>query len=579
MTDFAVWAPHRNQVRVLVDGSTHPMSRDGAGWWRSAVPGAGPGAAYAFLLDDDETPLPDPRSRWQPTGVHGASRVYEDAGHRWTDTMWTGRQLPGSVLYELHIGTFTPDGTFDAAIPRLDHLAGLGIDLVEVLPVNTVDGPRNWGYDGVGWYAVTENYGGPDAFKRFVDACHVRGMGVVLDVVYNHLGPSGAYLDRFGPYFSGANIWGPSVNLDQAHSEPVRRFVIDNALMWLRDFHVDGLRLDAVHALHDERAVHVLEQLAVEVESLSAHVGRPLSLIAESDLNDATLVTAREGGGYGLHAQWCDDIHHTLHSALTGEGQGYYADFAAAGLTGLAHVFTRAFLHENTWSSFRQRNHGAPVDTLRIPGHRFLAYLQNHDQIGNRATGDRLSDTLSPGLLACGAALVFGSPFTPMLFMGEEWGARTPWQFFSHFPDPALREAVRKGRTAEFAEHGWGDVTVPDPNAESTFQDSKLDWDEPLQEPHATLLQVHRELIALRRAWPELSDPWLDEVDVDIDDDARTVVLHRGRLRVAVNLGPDLVTLALNAPLGRILLATEPVDGHDDALTLRPESFAIVQVG
>jgi maltooligosyltrehalose trehalohydrolase len=577
VTAFSVWAPLRERVRVLVDGTPHPMTRDGAGWWRAEVDGAGHGTAYAFLLDDDETPLPDPRSRRQPTGVHGASRVHLDT-FAWTDHAWTGRRLPGAVLYELHIGTFTPGGTFDSAIERLDHLAGLGVDLVEVLPVNAVDGPRNWGYDGVGWYAVTENYGGPDAFKRFVDACHARGMGVVLDVVYNHLGPSGAYLDRFGPYFAGSNIWGPTVNLDGAHSEPVRRYVIDNALMWLREFHVDGLRLDAVHALHDERATHVLEQLAVEVESLSTHLGRPLSLIAESDLNDAKLVTAREGGGYGLHAQWCDDIHHSLHTQLTGEAQGYYADFATAGLTGLAHVFTRAFLHEGTWSSFRQRNHGAPVDTRRIPGHRFLAYLQNHDQIGNRATGDRLTETVSPGLLACGAALLFGSPFTPMLFMGEEWGARTPWQFFSHFPDAALREAVRRGRTEEFAQHGWGDAEVPDPNAESTFLDSKLDWSEPEQEPHATLLALHRELIALRRAWPELSDPWLEEVEVDIDSDARTVVLHRGRLRVAANLGPDPVTLALNAPIGRILLASEPVEGDDDALTLRPEAFAIVQL-
>jgi len=577
VTDFAVWAPQRDRVRVLVDGAPHPMTRDGAGWWRAAVDAA-PGTAYAYLLDDDETPLPDPRSRWQPGGVHGASRVHDEQGFFWTDRSWTGRQLPGSVLYELHIGTFTPGGTFDAAIERLDHLAALGVDLVEVLPVNAVDGPRNWGYDGVGWYAVTENYGGPDGFKRFVDACHARDMGVVLDVVYNHLGPSGAYLDRFGPYFAGSTIWGPTLNLDGPYSEPVRRFMIDNALMWLRDFHVDGLRLDAVHALRDTRATHVLEQLAVEVESLSTHVGRPLSLIAESDLNDPKLVTAREGGGYGLAAQWTDDIHHSLHATLTGEGQGYYADFATAGLTGLGHVMTRAFLHEGTWSTFRQRNHGAPVDTRKIPGHRFLAYLQNHDQIGNRATGDRLSHALSPGLLACGAALVFCSPFTPMLFMGEEWGARTPWQFFSYFPDPDLREAVRKGRTAEFAEHGWGDdVDVPDPNADATFLDSKLDWDEPGQEPHATLLTVHRELIALRRVWPELSDPWLDEVEIDIDDELRTVVLHRGRLRVAVNLGTEAAALTLG-PVARILLASEPVVAEEDALALPPEAFAVVQL-
>jgi maltooligosyltrehalose trehalohydrolase len=579
VADFAVWAPLRNRVRVLVDGQPHPMERDFTGWWRTAVDGVASGAAYAFLLDDDETPLPDPRSRWQPTGVHAASRLYDDDWYLWTDRLWTGRQLPGSVLYELHIGTFTPAGTFDSAIERLDHLAALGVDIVEVLPVNAVDGPRNWGYDGVGWYAVTENYGGPDGFKRFVDACHARGMGVCLDVVYNHLGPSGAYLDRFGPYFAGSNIWGPSLNLDGPHSDEVRRYVIDNAMMWLRDFHVDALRVDAVHALRDTRAVHLLEQLAVEVEALSAHVNRPLSLIAESDLNDPRMITPREAGGFGLHAQWADDIHHSLHTTLTGESQGYYADFAEAGLTGLAHVFTRAFLHEDTWSSFRQRRHGAPVDTRRIPGHRFLAYLQNHDQIGNRATGDRLTETLSPGLLACGAALVLGSPFTPMLFMGEEWGARTPWQFFSHFPDADLREAVRRGRTAEFAEHGWGDAVVPDPNAESTFLDSKLDWDESAQEPHATLLQVHRELIALRRARPELSDPWLDEVDVDIDELARTVVLHRGRLRVACNLGAEKVTLGLLAPIGRILLASEPVEASEDALTLPPEAFAIVELG
>jgi maltooligosyltrehalose trehalohydrolase len=448
-----------------------------------------------------------------------------------------------------------------------------------VLPVNAVDGPRNWGYDGVGWYAVTENYGGPDAFKRFVDACHGRGMGVVLDVVYNHLGPSGAYLDRFGPYFAGSNIWGPSLNLDGPHSEQVRRYVIDNALMWLEDFHVDGLRIDAVHALRDTRATHLLEQLTVEVEALSTHVGRPLSLIAESDLNDPRLITAREANGYGLHAQWTDDIHHSLHTMLTGESQGYYADFATAGFTGLGHVLTRAFLHENTWSSFRGRNHGAPVDTRRIPGHRFVAYLQNHDQIGNRATGDRLTHTLSPGLLACGAALVFGSPFTPMLFMGEEWGARTPWQFFSFFPDPGLRDAVRNGRRAEFAEHGWGDADVPDPNADSTFLDSKLDWDEAAGEPHATLLHLHRELIALRRAWPELSDPWLDEVEVDIDEEARTVVLHRGRLRVACNLGGVPVSLGMNGSVRRILLASEPVEATEDALTLPAEAFAIVQLG
>jgi maltooligosyltrehalose trehalohydrolase len=577
VAEYAVWAPEKDRVRVVVDGEAFPMERAAGGWWRVDVEDNGPGSAYAFLIDDDETPLPDPRSAWQPSGVHAASRRYDHDAFWWTDQAWTGRTLAGSVLYECHIGTFTDEGTFDAAIEKLDHLVALGVDMVEVLPVNAVDGPRNWGYDGVGWYAVTENYGGPDGFKRFVDSAHARGLGVVLDVVYNHLGPSGAYLDRFGPYFAGANIWGPSLNLDGAWSDEVRRFAIDNALMWLRDFHVDGLRIDAVHALRDTRAQHVLEQLSKEVTALEAHVGRPLSLIAESDLNDPRMITSRDAGGLGMDAQWADDIHHSLHTVLTGESQGYYSDFAEADLAGLAHVLTHGFLHEGTWSSFRKRTHGAPVDTTRIPGHRFVTYLQNHDQIGNRATGDRLTQTLSPGILACGAALLFTSPFTPMLFMGEEWGARTPWQFFSYFPAEGLREAVRKGRTAEFAEHGWdSDVEVPDPNAESTFTDSKLDWTEPHQEPHKTLFALYKELIALRRAWPELSDPWLDEVGVDVHPEARTLVIHRGRLRVLVNLGPEQVTLELAAPVERILLASEPVVGEGDALTMPAEAFAIV---
>ena len=580
MAEFAVWAPLKKRVRALVDNREHEMALDHGGWWRVDVPDAGAGAAYAFLLDDDETPRPDPRSRWQPGGVHSASRLYDHDAFFWTDRAWTGRQLPGSVLYECHIGTFTHGGTFDSAIEKLDHLVSLGIDLIEVLPVNAVDGDRNWGYDGVGWYAVTENYGGPDAFKRFVDACHARKLGVILDVVYNHMGPSGAYLDRFGPYFAGSTIWGPTVNLDGAHSEEVRRYVVDNALMWLRDYHLDGLRLDAVHALHDRRAVHLLEQMTVEVEALSTHLGRPLSLIAESDLNDARMVTSRDGGGYGLHAQWADDVHHSLHVALTGEDQGYYADFATAGLTGLAHVLTRAFLHEGTWSSFRGRNHGAPVDTRRIPGHRFVTYLQDHDQVGNRAEGDRHAATLTPGLVACGAALLFCSPFTPMLFMGEEWGARTPWQFFSHFPDDMLNDAVREGRRSEFASHGWDAAEdVPDPTAEQTFLESKLDWSEPAEEPHATVLNTYRELIALRKARPELSDPWLEDVEVDVDEEARTIVLHRGGLRLAVNLGDDPVTFDLDVPVGRVLLASEHVDIDGEALTLGPQSFAIAELG
>ncbi|HZZ49430.1 MAG TPA: malto-oligosyltrehalose trehalohydrolase [Pseudonocardia sp.] len=589
MSVFEVWAPERDRVRVQIgDGETpHELTRAEDGWWRVDILGAGPGTDYAYLIGDDPTPLPDPRSRHQPQGVHGPSRLFNAEAFAWTDHAWTGRALPGSVLYELHIGTFTPGGTFDSAIERLDYLVELGIDLVEVLPVNAVDGPRNWGYDGVLWYAVTENYGGPVAFQRFVDACHHRGLGVVLDVVHNHLGPSGAYLDRFGPYFAGSNIWGPSLNLDGPESDEVRRYVIDNALMWLRDFHVDALRLDAVHALRDSRAVHLLEELAVEVQALSAHVRRPLTLIAESDLNDPRLITAREGGGYGLDAQWDDDVHHQLHATLTGERQGYYVDFGTP--AGLASTLGGAYFHTDTTSEFRHRRHGRPVDTTLLPGHRFLAYLQNHDQIGNRAAGDRLSATLSPGLLSCGAALLLCSPYTPMLFMGEEWGASTPWQFFSYFPDDQLREKVRIGRTQEFAEHGWGATEVPDPNAESTFTDSKLAWSEREEEPHAGLLRTYRELLALRRARPELSDPWLHRFEVSIngvsgpdlerETATKTVVLHRGRLRVVVNLSGTPAAVRLDGPVVEVLLGELSTETSDTTVTVPAESFAVIEIG
>jgi maltooligosyltrehalose trehalohydrolase len=572
--DFTVWAPQRKRVRVVVNDTEYEMTRSSRGWWCAPVPNAGPGSDYAFRLGEEDTPLPDPRSRWQPRGVHAASRVYDHRAFGWTDQLWSGRALAGSVLYELHIGTFTPAGTFDSAIDYLEHLAELGVDLVEVMPVNAVDGPRNWGYDGVGWYAVTENYGGPDAFKRFIDTCHNFGLGVILDVVYNHLGPSGAYLDRFGPYFAGSTIWGPTLNLDGPHSDEVRRYVIDNALEWLRDYHVDGLRLDAVHALRDTRATHLLEELAAEVDALATHLRRPLSLIAESDLNDPRLITPRAAGGYGLSAQWDDDIHHCLHATLTGERQGYYADFGA--LPDLARTLRRAFFHDGCWSSFRQRTHGRPVDTAHLLGWQFIAYLQNHDQVGNRATGDRISATLSPGLLACGAALVLWSPYTPMIFMGEEWGATTPFQFFSFMPEKQLRDAIRAGRYAEFTEHGWDDAEVPDPNDEQSFRRSQLDWSELDTEPHATIMRTYHSLIALRQSYPELSDPRLDALTVDVDEQARTLVLHRSRLRVVINLSAAPATVALDGLPTRVLFTSAAATPVGNAVRLDGESFALV---
>jgi len=538
MTTFEVWAPNHDRVRLRALGNDHEMSPIGDGQWRVTLPGAGPGTDYGFLLGDDETPVPDPRSRWQPDGVHGLSRLYDTHAYEWGDAAWTGRQLAGSVVYELHVGTFTPEGTFAAAAGRLDHLVELGVDLVELLPVNAVNGTRNWGYDGVDWYAVHEPYGGPDGLKAFVDACHRRGLGVVLDVVYNHLGPSGAYLPRFGPFLKpGRSTWGELVNLDGPGSGPVRRHILDSALMWLHEFHVDGLRLDAVHALVDLGATHLLEQLAIEVDALSAHLRRPLTLIAESDLNDPRLIRSRDAGGYGLTAQWDDDIHHALHALLTGERQGYYADFGS--LATLAKALTGAFVHDGSYSSFRGRLHGRRVNRDDTPGYRFVAFLQDHDQVGNRALGDRLSgepDALPPELLKVGAALLLTAPFTPMLWMGEEWGASTPWQFFTSHPEPELAASVAAGRREEFAGHGWATDDVPDPQDPATFERSKLDWSELDDDKHADVLDFYRRLLALRRSRPELSDPRLDLVEVGYDEGARWLVVYRGALRVAVNL-------------------------------------------
>ncbi|RKR87919.1 maltooligosyltrehalose trehalohydrolase [Micromonospora pisi] len=577
MTEFTVWAPEASRVRLrLVGTGDHEMMAGPDGWWRLDVPEAGPGTDYAYLLDDGDQALPDPRSAWQPDGVHGYSRVYDHGAYEWTDQRWTGRQLPGGVLYELHVGTFTPEGTFDSAIERLDHLVDLGVDLIELLPVNAFNGEHNWGYDGVCWFAPHHGYGGPDGLKRLVDAAHARGLGVILDVVYNHFGPSGAYAPLFGPYLAEtSNTWGRSVNLDGPHSDEVRHYIVDSVVMWLRDYHLDGLRLDAVHALRDHRAIPLLEELATEVEALSTHVGRPLSLIAESDLNDPRLITPREAGGFGLHAQWNDDAHHALHTLLTGEEQGYYADFGS--LESLADVLAGAFFHAGGWSSFRGRSHGRPVDRHRVPGHRFVAYLQNHDQIGNRASGDRLSASLSPGLQRVGATLLLTAPFTPMLFMGEEWGASTPWQFFTSHPEPELAAAVATGRRREFAAHGWPETEVPDPQDPQTFVRSRLDWAELEKPEHRDMLDFYRRLIKLRRSHPDLSDPRLDRIGVRYGD--QFLVVRRGNCVVAANLAGKPQRIDLASGVRAVLLATGPgASVTRNGVELPAESAVIVAV-
>jgi maltooligosyltrehalose trehalohydrolase len=522
---FRVWAPFPDRVELDLAGDVRPMTPGDRGWWSIDVAGAGPGTEYGFRLDG-EGPFPDPRSACQPDGVHGLSRVIDHDAYPWTDDDWRGAHLPSLVLYELHIGTFTSEGTFDSAIVRLDHLVELGVNAVEVMPVAEFPGERNWGYDGVDLYAPHTAYGGPDGFKRFVDACHHRGLAVVLDVVYNHLGPEGNHLGRFGPYFTDFYVtpWGTAVNFDRGGSDEVRRFVIDNAVMWLRDYHVDGLRLDAVHAIVDTGAVHILEELATEVEALSAALDRSLFLIAESDLNDPRVIRPRPLG-FGLDAQWSDDLHHALRTALTDERRGYYVDYR--GLPDVAATLERGWPHARGWSEYRRRTHGRAFEDL--PGWKLLGYAQNHDQVGNRATGDRLS----AAQLKVAAAIYLTSPFVPMVFMGEEWGATTPFQYFTSHTDPDLGRAVTEGRRREFEAFGFRSGDVPDPQDDETFERSKLDWSEREESPHAELLEWYRSLIALRRSTPELLDGRLDQVRAVVDGDTLTVV--RGPIEVVAN--------------------------------------------
>ncbi len=531
---FEVWAPRARRVRLALDDHVLAMEATAGGWWAADTGPVPDGTRYGYLLDDDETPVPDPRSRRQPDGVHGLSATFDASAHPWGDGAWTGRQLAGATIYELHVGTFTPEGTLDAVASRLDHLKELGVGFVELMPVNAFNGVHNWGYDGVLWSAVHEPYGGPAAYQRLVDACHRAGIGVIQDVVHNHLGPSGNHLPRFGPYLKdGRNTWGDLVNLDGEGSAEVRRYIIDSALMWLRDLHVDGLRLDAVHALSDESDVHLLEELAVEVAALSAHQNRPLTLIAESDLNDTQMVTPREAGGHGLDAQWSDDFHHAVHVALTGETSGYYADFAPLGA--LAKVLDRGFFHDGTWSSFRQRNHGRPVDTDRMPAWRLVVCAQNHDQIGNRARGDRTAEHLDDERLLCAALLTLASPFTPMLFQGEEWAASTPFAFFTSHPEPELATATAEGRLAEFERMGWDPDQVLDPQDPATFERSRLDWSELSGGRHARVLEGYRRLATLRRELPELTDPGFGTTTLDEAEGRLT--LDRGTVALHLNLG------------------------------------------
>ena len=586
-----VWAPKAETVEIdaVADGTRirEPLTRRRGGWWRWAGdPEAYDVLDYGFVLDGGSV-LPDPRSAWQPDGVHGRSRWWTGAPLSERDPGWRGPRegagTLGGVVYELHIGTFTAEGTLDSAVERLDHLLDLGVDVVEIMPVAAFPGRRGWGYDGVGFYSVHDAYGGPEALVRFVDACHARGLGVCLDVVYNHLGPVGNYLGLFGPYFTDTHHtpWGWAVNLDAERSATVRRFIIDAALRWFEQFGVDALRLDAVHELKDDSESadggrHLLAQVAEEAAALAERLGRPLELIAESDLNDTRMVTPVAEGGLGMSGQWADDVHHALHALLTGETQGYYADFGDPGA--LEKTLTGAFFHTGSWSSFRGADWGAPVDRDRVSGHRFVAYLQTHDQVGNRATGDRIGASITPGQQAIGAALYLLSAFTPMVFMGEEWGASTPWMFFTDFPDVEMGRAVSEGRRAEFASHGWSAEEIPDPQDEATRDASVLPWDEVGVGDHRPMLLWYRRLIALRREEPDLHAADLTAVEVERDDDTGSLVMRRGAFSVVANLAEEPVEVDLGRSLAEVCASFGEVEGAEASHTLRVGGHAVAVV-
>ena len=584
MHNFRVWAPMAERMTLVLraKGETRPEQRlamqgpDDRGWWILSADAA-TGDDYAYLIDDDTIAIPDPRSALQPHGVHGFSQIYDHDGFDWTDANWRGVPLSGAVLYELHIGTFTQQGSFDSAIEQLPYLADLGITHVEVMPIASFSGEFGWGYDGVSLFAVTQNYGGPDAFKRFVDACHMHSLAVVVDVVYNHFGPVGNYAARFGPYLTQVHHtpWGDAINFEAAGSDEVRRFFCDNALMWMRDYHVDGLRLDAVHEFMDRSAKHFMEQLACEVEVLSATVGRRLVLIAESDLNDPRIVLPEEAGGMGIDAQWSDDFHHSLFTVLSKQpaGMGYYDDFGT--MADLAKSLKEVFVYDGRYSKYRKRSHGRSASGLSA--HHFVVFLQNHDQVGNRAIGDRIDQVIGLPRAKIGLALVLMAPFLPMIFQGEEFAASTPFQYFADHEDETLARAVSEGRKREFAAFGWDADEVPDPDDRATFERSKINWDELHEGVHGEMLTWVRDLIHLRRGTSGLNNGDLHGERVDFNEEKRWLVMSRGAVTLMMNIGEDAVDLP-NQDALPIRLSSGPNVRSDGKMVHLPQDAVVILV-
>ncbi len=534
MNRLWVWAPRARAVDAVIDGHRVPLERGEGGHFAIATE-LRPGTRYGFSLDGGPV-RPDPRSRSQPDGVHGLSEVIDLSHFKWTDEAFISRPLASAIVYELHIGTFTTEGTFDAAIARLPHVVELGVTHVSVMPVSEFSGDRGWGYDAVDLFAVHRSYGGAQALCRFVDACHRAGLCVIIDVVYNHLGPSGNYLSEFGPYFTSSHrtLWGDGVNFDEGGSDGVRKYFLDNARMWLETFHFDGLRLDAIDAISNTSALPFLEELSKQTAGLGSRLRKHLVLIAESDLNDPRVTRSRDAFGFGLDAQWSDDFHHALHAWLTGERIGYYADFD--GVWALARSLEQGYVYTGQYSMMRQHRHGRPFASMN--GHKLLGFVQCHDQVGNRARGERMAMLVGLERMKVGLMLVLTAPFIPMLYSGDEWASVSPFQYFTHHDEPELAEAVRVGRRNQFAAFGWKPEEVPDPQAQETFEHSRLNWGELEKPEHRAVHGYVRALIDLRAKWADLRDGHLEQVQCTFDKEKAWLVVERNSAMVVANLGP-----------------------------------------
>ncbi len=570
--EFVVWAPLLTNVSVkLVEPFQRviPMKANAEGYWRVAVEDVPPGALYFYQLED-RISRPDPASYFQPRGVHGPSQVVDPNEFSWEDQPWKGISLKDFIIYELHVGTFTREGKFESVISHLNYLKDLGVTAVELMPVCQFSGLRNWGYDGVYPFAPQHSYGGPNGLKALVNACHKAGLAVILDVVYNHLGPEGNYLSEFAPYFTERykTLWGKAINFDGPYSDEVRAFFIHNALYWIAEYRVDALRIDAIHGIFDFSTKHFLQELGESVHTQAKKLGRHIYVMAESDLNDVRVISPTEAGGYGLDAQWNDDFHHALRALLTGEKKGYYQDFGD--IRHLEKAFREGFVYSGEYSQFRKRRHGSPSKDR--PAHQFVVYSQNHDQIGNRMQGDRLSQTQSLDQLKLAAGTVILSPYLPLLFMGEEYGETSPFQYFVDHSDPDLMEAVRKGRKEEFASFAW-EGKVPDPLDEGTFLNSKIKIDTHRQDHHHTLFRFYKELIGLRKNIPALSHLSKENMEIMAFLEKALFVrrwIDNDDVFLMYNFGPEIVKARLRLPEGtwhKILDSSETVWGGKGGLS------------